>query len=294
VSAGVPATDRTVLVTGATDGLGRALSQEFARRGWTVLAHGRDEVRGSQLVAELKRLGAPQVRFYKADFASLAEVGAMARRVLREEPVLHVLVNNAGIGILPRRELSRDGHELVFQVNYLSGYLLSRALSPLLIRSAPARIINVSSAGQYAIDFSDLMLTRRWHGLIAYGRSKLAQILMTFTLARELEPEGVMVNAVHPATLMATKMTSSLGVLQPKGLIGRLLMWRLKARSTTAQGAKNITRLIDDPKLGLVTGCFFKENREKRAHKQAYDYVAQATLEAISQALCQNELVACK
>ena len=287
-----PAAGKTVLVTGATDGLGRVLSLELARRGWTVLAHGRDEAKGAELVYELKRAGAPAVRFYKADFASLAEVGAMARRVLREEPVLHVLVNNAGVGVLAQREVSHDGHELVFQVNYLSGYLLSRLLSPLLIRSAPARIVNVSSAGQYPIDLSDLMLTEHWHGLIAYGRSKLAQILLTFTLASELDCDGVTVNTLHPATLMPTKMTASLGNLQPKGLIGRLLMWRLKPRSTTAQGVKNVLRLIDDPKLASVTGRYFKEACEKRAHKQAYDDAARAALEVASRELCRNELAA--
>ncbi len=292
MSAGVPATGRIVLVTGATDGLGRALSLELARRGWTVLAHGRDEPKGAELVTELKRAGAPAARFYKADFASLDEVGAMARRLLREEPVLHALVNNAGIGVLAQREVSRDGHELVFQVNYLSGYLLSRLLAPLLIRSAPARIVNVSSAGQYPIDVSDLMLTRRWHGLIAYGRSKLAQILLTFTQARELEREGVTVNALHPATLMPTKITASLGALQPKGLLGRLLLWRLKPRSTTARGVENVIRLIEDPKLASVTGRYFKEAREKRAHKQAYEEGVRAALEAASRELCQNELAA--
>lgn len=292
MSAEVPAAGKTVLVTGATDGLGRELSLEFARRGWTVLAHGRDEAKGAQLVDELKRAGALEVRFYKADFSSLAEVGAMARRLFQEEPVLHVLVNNAGIGVLAQREVSRDGHELVFQVNYLSGYLLSRVLSPLLVRSAPARIVNVSSAGQYPIDFDDPMLLRQWHGLIAYGRSKLAQVMLTFTLARELESEGVTVNALHPATLMPTKLTASLGNLQPKGFIGRLLMRRLKPRSTTAQGVENVLRLIDYPNLAAVTGRYFKERREKRAHKQAYDDAARKALEALSRELCKNELAA--
>ena len=291
MSSGMPATGKTVLVTGATDGLGRALSVELARRGWTVLTHGRDEAKGAELVAELKRAGALAARFYKADFASLADVGAMARRLLREEPVLHVLVNNAGVGVMAQREVSRDGHELVFQVNYLAGYLLSRMLSPLLIRSAPAQIINVSSAGQYPLNLSDLMLTQRWHGLIAYGRSKLAQIMQTLTLASELEGTRVMVNAVHPATLMPTKLTASLRGLQPKGLIGRLLIWRLKPRSTTAQGVENVVRLIDEPKLASMTGRYFKEAREKRAHSQAYDEAARTALEALSRELCQNELV---
>lgn len=290
VHAELPAESKTVLVTGATDGLGRALSLELARRGWTVLAHGRDEAKGAELTAELIDAGAPAARFYKADFSSLAEVEAMGRQLLRNETALRVLVNNAGVGVLPQREVSRDGHELVFQVNYLSGYLLARLLFPLLVRSSPARIVNISSAGQYPIDLGDLMLSQRWHGLISYGRSKLAQILWTFTLADEFKSHGVTVNALHPATLMATKLTASLKNLRPKGLIGHLLMRRLKPRSTTARGVQNVLRLIEDPRFTLVTGRYFKESREKRAHKQAYDDAVRLALEVRSRELCKNEL----
>ncbi len=136
------------------------------------------------------------------------------------------------------------------------------------------------------------MLNQHWHGVIAYGRSKLAQILMTFTLAQELEHEGVSVNAVHPATLMPTKMTTSLRAIQPRGLVGRLLMSRLRPRSSIAQGVENVVRLVDDPTLDPVTGRYFKEAREKRAHRQAYDSAARAALEASSQELCRDALAA--
>src|SRR5581483_7858440 len=155
---------------------------KLAAAGATVLVHGRDEERGAEV---LRELGGG--RFYRADLASLEEVRALANQVLAGEQQLDVLVNNAGIGTtLPgdgERMESHDGYELRFAVNYLAGYLLTRLLLPRLIESAPARIVNVSSAGQAPIDFDDVMLERRYSGVQAYCQSKLAQVMMTFDLA---------------------------------------------------------------------------------------------------------------
>src|SRR6185437_7728331 len=153
-----PLAEQTILVTGATDGLGRALVAELAASGADVLVHGRDEGRGRDTLADIRdRTPDARVRFVCADLASLAEVRDLADQVKRETGRLDVLVNNAGIGFTTggeeRREESLDGYELRFAVNYLAGYLLTRLLLPLLERSAPARIVNVSSAGQAAIDF---------------------------------------------------------------------------------------------------------------------------------------------
>jgi NAD(P)-dependent dehydrogenase (short-subunit alcohol dehydrogenase family) len=147
-----PLAEQTILVTGATDGLGRALAADLAAGGAEVLVHGRDDGRGRDTLDEIRaRTPAARVRFLRADLASLAEVRDLAAHVERETERMDALVNNAGIGATTRgdeiREESRDGHELRFAVNYLSGYLLIRLLLPLLERSAPARIVNVSSAG---------------------------------------------------------------------------------------------------------------------------------------------------
>src|SRR5207237_423088 len=148
--------------------------------------------------------------WYEADFSSLAEVGAMAERVLEREERLDVLVNNAGIGTtLPgdgERLESRDGYELRFAVNYLAGYLLTSLLKRLLIDSAPARVVNVSSAGQMPIDFDDVMLERGYNGTRAYCQSKLAQVMHTLDLAEEVTDSGVTANCLHPATYMPTKI----------------------------------------------------------------------------------------
>src|SRR5262249_12898501 len=150
---------------------------------------GRDLGRANRVAAELEALGAPRPRVYIADLASLIHVRDLARSVLENEGRLDVLVNNAGIGTVvptPERTETPDVIELVFAVNYLSHSLLTRELLPLLKKSAPARIVNVSSIGQAPIDFDDPMLTRGYSGARAYCQSKLAQILDTISLAEEL------------------------------------------------------------------------------------------------------------
>src|ERR1700722_6750753 len=161
---------KVILLTGATDGMGRALAADLGREGATVLVHGRDQARIAATVAEVAAAAGNRglVRSYRADLASLAAVRALADQVTEAEPRL-------------------DGLELRFAVNYLAGYALSRHLLPLLTRSAPARIVNVASIGQQAIDFDDVMLIKGYDGMRAYRQSKLAQIMNTFDLAAELE-----------------------------------------------------------------------------------------------------------
>src|SRR5262245_55707863 len=156
------ATSRTALVTGATDGVGRVVARALAEQDWRVLAHGRDQARGDALVAEITKAGGNAL-FLRADLASLAEVRRLAEHVRASTDRLDLLVNNAGIGTAGSgRQTSADGHELRFAVNYLSHFLLTYLLLPLIKASAPARIVNVSSAGQQAIDFSDVMLDRSY------------------------------------------------------------------------------------------------------------------------------------
>jgi NAD(P)-dependent dehydrogenase (short-subunit alcohol dehydrogenase family) len=268
--------DKTVFVTGATDGLGRGLVRALAPRGASILLHGRDRERAEALAAELRVEHGANVRVYLADLASLREVHVMVQRVLAAEPRLDVLVNNAGIGAnLPTRERaeSHDGIELRFAVNYLSHYLLTRELLPLLKKGAPARIVNVSSAGQAPIDFDDPMLTRGYSGVRAYCQSKLAQILSTVELAGEVASAGITVNALHPATYMPTKMVS-------------------KPISTLEEGIEATLRLVVDPELARVTGKYYDRTSEARAHEQAYDAAARAQLHELSEQLVARALVA--
>jgi len=260
---------KTVLVTGATDGLGKGVALALAKLGSTVLVHGRDAARAEALATALRAAGATAVRVYLADLASLAAVRALAGAVLASERRLDVLVNNAGIGTtVPTRERaeSRDGIELRFAVNYLSHYLLTRELLPLLRASAPARIVNVSSVGQTAIDFADPMITRGYTGVRAYCQSKLAQILFTIDLAAELADAGVTVTALHPATYMPTKIVSH-------------------PISTLEEGVEATMRLAVDPSVAGVTGKYFNGLREARADAQAYDPHARAQLRELSDRL---------
>src|SRR5919106_826186 len=155
-----------------------------------------------------------------------------------------------------RRQVSRDGYELRFAVNYLAGYLLTRRLLPLLERSAPARVVNVSSAGQAPIDFDDVMLERHYDGVQAYCQSKLAQVMLSFDLAEELGEAGVTANCLHPATYMPTKMVTQAGI---------------SPASSLEQGTRAVLRLVADPALDGMSGHYFNGESEAPAHPQAYD-----------------------
>jgi NAD(P)-dependent dehydrogenase (short-subunit alcohol dehydrogenase family) len=258
---------KTVLVTGSTDGVGRYVAGRLGADGARILVHGRDRARGEALVDEIGKAGG-EALFLKADLASLADVRGLAEAVRRETDGLDVLINNAGIGTAGNsREVSADGFELRFAINYLAGFLLTRLVLPLLEKRAPARIVNVASAGQQAIDFDDVMLTRGYSGVRAYRQSKLAQILFAFDLAEELKERRVTVNALHPATYMDTTMVRRSGV---------------RPMSTVEEGGAAILQLAASPALERGSGRYFSGLRESRADAQAYDASARKKLRALS------------
>ena len=258
---------KTILITGSTDGVGRYIAERLAVEGWRILVHGRDRSRGEAAVEQITQQGG-EARFLAADFSSLAEVRALADAVQRDGEGLDALVNNAGIGTSgARRELGADSFELRFAVNYLAGFLLTRLLLPMLENRKAARIVNVSSAGQQPIDFSDVMLTRGYTGVRAYCQSKLAQILFTIDLVKELAGRDITVNCLHPATYMDTTMVRLSGV-QPI--------------STVEQGGAAIVQLVESPALADRSGLYFSGMNESRANPQAYDETARRRLRALS------------
>ncbi|MFD7864240.1 SDR family NAD(P)-dependent oxidoreductase [Streptomyces sp. NPDC059783] len=268
--------DRTVLITGATQGLGLHLARDLAGRGATLLLHGRDRGRLDRAAAEVRTVsgGRAPVRTYLADLSDLDQVRALAARVRAAEPRLDVLVNNAvaGGGSEPlRRELSAQGHELRFAVNHLAPQVLTRELLPLLRASAPARVVQVASVGQSPVDFDDVMMERGYEGLEAYCRSKLALIMSTFDLAAEETPgTGVTFNALHPAHLMDTEGVRAYG---------------LTPAVPVEEGVRPTVRLITDPALAGVSGRYFDRFTDAPAHAQAYDPSARARLAALTREL---------
>ncbi len=190
--------------------------------------------------------------------------------VLADHRRLDVFVSNAGIGSQnegPARQTSRDGHELRFAVNYLSGFLLAHLLLPVLQASAPSRIVNVASLGQHPIDFDDVMITRGYSGGRAYAQSKLAQIMFTIDLARQLAGSGVTVNSLHPATYMNTTMVRAGGVTPI---------------STVEQGGEAILHLVSGDDVADKSGLFFNGMNEAKVNPQAYDQAARQRLRALS------------
>jgi len=260
---------KTALVTGSTDGVGRMVASRLAQAGAEVIVHGRDAERGRDVVAEIEA-GGGRAHFIAADLSDIGEVRALADAVKQRTRRLDLLVNNAGIGSggpSGKRQTNASGQELRFAVNYLAGFALTAELLPLLKASAPARIVNVSSAGQQEIDFDDVMLTRGYSGGRAYMQSKLAQILFTCDLAQRLQGTGVTVNCLHPATYMATTMVREAGVTP----------W-----TTVEQGAEAIMNLAFSSNLEGRSGLYFDGLRESRANAQAYDAAARAKLRALS------------
>ena len=260
-----------ILLTGATDGLGRALADRLASSGARLILHGRDAERLATVADEIAASGADRPRAVLADLADLGQVARLAEDVASMTDRLDVLINNAGIGSSELdghdRRTSADGYELRFAVNYLAGFRLTMGLIPRMraARAAdgPARIVLVASLGQQALDFGDLMLRHGYSGQRAYNQSKLAQIMFGMELAHKLPASEITVNSLHPSTYMPTKMVLSDG---------------LDPIDTLEAGVDATARLAIDPALEGRTGRFYDRQREAQADEQAYDPVARREL----------------
>ncbi len=265
---------KTVLITGATDGLGRLVAELAARDGATVLLHGRSPAKGEAAVAAIKAAtGNHRLKFYRADFVSPDEVRSLAAAVAKDHPRLDGLLNNAGVALFRAdqgREVSRDGHELHFAVNYLAPFLLTRLLLPQIEAAAPSRIVNVASLGQAPVDFDDVMLERTYSGRQAYSQSKLAQILFTVDLAQRLKGTGVTVTALHPGTFMNTNMVIAAG---------------MAPQSRVEDGAEATFRLLASPEVEGVTGVYYNQLALGHPNAQAEDAEARRKLWAVSSRL---------
>jgi NAD(P)-dependent dehydrogenase (short-subunit alcohol dehydrogenase family) len=261
---------KTVLITGSSDGLGKAVALLAAKAGATVLIHGRGREKAEAVLEEVRRAGSKDAEIFLADMASLDEVRQLAAAVAARHSRLDVLINNAGIFRTGERAENAAGVELHFQVNYLAPFLLTRLLLPQIKAAAPSRIVNVASIGQAPIDFDDVQFTRGYGGMDAYRRSKLAQIMFTFDLAGQLEGSGVTVMSLHPATLMNTGMVVSLG---------------MPPQSKVEDGARATFELAFAPEHASETGGYYDQFTPAQPNAQAADAGARKRLWEISEKL---------
>lgn len=246
-----------ILVTGATDGIGRQTALELLRRGARVLVHGRSRARAEEACAALLReAGTKAAEPFAADLGSLAEVRELAAAVAAAHPAIDVLVNNAGV-FMNERLLSADGFEMTLAVNHLAPFLLTHLLLPALQAGPQGRVVNLSSVAHSRghIDLTDLNRERGFSGYGAYAASKLANVLFTFELARRLSDTAVTVNAVHPGVVGTKLLRTGFGM----GGVG------------LAEGAATSVRVATDPLLSRVTGRYFADGREAPAAAQAQD-----------------------
>lgn len=260
---------KTILLTGATSGIGYEAAIVLAREGHTVVMVGRDEAKTKKCVDEVKqKSGSSKVDFLLCDFSSQASVRALADAYRAKYDRLDVLVNNAGT-VNEHRTLTKDGIEATFAVNHLGYFLLTNLLLDLVVKSAPSRIVVTSSTGHYrgTMDLDDLGFEKGGYSIMgAYTRSKLANVLMTFSLAKQLKDKNVTVNAMHPGAVATNIWSRAPGWSKPiLSIVGAL------AFISPEKGAKTITYLATSPEVEGKTGLYFEKNKPKTPAKLARD-----------------------
>src|SRR3989441_2486040 len=256
--------DRVFVVTGANSGIGKATALGLARLGGTVVMACRDATRGEAARQDIIRgSGNPHVALMIVDLAREASTRALADEFQRTYRRLDVLINNAGV-YTSHREMTTDGLERQFEVNYLSGFLLTPLLLDLLKKSAPSRIVNVSSSAHMGgtIRFEDLQGERRYGGFRAYNQSKLAQVLFTRELARRLEGTGVTVNACHPGVIRTNLAMGGSSV------VVRFVKMFLKSPE---KGAETPIYLATSPEVEGISGKYFVRNQVLAPSAKAQD-----------------------
>ncbi len=256
------------LVTGATSGIGRATASALARLGAEVILVGRNQARTERTLKDLRSaLPSPLLHGAWADFSHLEEVRRLAQDIRARFPRIDVLINNAGTVFL-RRQVTPYGVESTFLVNHLAPFLLTRLLLPALEASPAARIINVSSEAHRSgtLDLADLTFARGYSGIRAYQRSKLANLLFTYELARRLEGRRIIVNAVHPG-VVATRIWK-VGFAP----VDHLIQWIMRRIALTPEeGADTIVYLAASPEVEGVTGQYFIRRRAVPSSPASYD-----------------------
>jgi NAD(P)-dependent dehydrogenase (short-subunit alcohol dehydrogenase family) len=276
---------KTVVITGANSGVGKATAVALAAAGAETVITARSESRGRQAVADIRRdSGSDRVDLVVFDLADLTSVREGASQILDRCPQLHVLVNNAGL-VLSQRTETRDGFESTFATNHLGPFYLTQLLTDRLVASAPARVINVAStahrSARRGVGFDDLQSEKSYSGMNAYGRSKLANILFTNELARRLAGTGVTANSVHPGTVAT-------GFARDDDTSG-FLAFGIKVIKpfilTPEKGARTSVYLASSPEVADVSGKYFVKCRARQPSAAARDDDAALLLWSVSEQL---------
>lgn len=259
---------KVCLITGATNGIGKATALALAQMGATVVIVGRNPAKCAAVVGEIQHLsGNDAVEALVADLSIMAEVRRVAEQFKAKYQKLHVLVNNAG-GAFGKRQVTSEGFERTFALNHLNYFLLTSLLLDTLKASAPARIVNVSSDAHKRahLDFDDLQSEKGSFVFNAYGRSKLAVVVFSYELARRLSGTGVTCNVLHPG-LVRTGFANNLGAV-PSAAIGFFMRF---VGLTPEQGAQTSVYLATSPAVENVTGKYWEKSREVPSGRVAYD-----------------------
>ncbi len=275
--------DRVCMVTGASRGIGRITALALAEKGADVVLVCRDEARGQAVLDEVKARGGGKGELYLADLSSQASIRKLAADFKTKHDRLHVLVNNAG-AIFMSRQVTVDGIEATFATNHLGYFLLTNLLLDVIEKSAPARIINVSSIvhGRGTIRFDDLGHAQGYAAMKAYSQSKLANILFTFALARRLEGKGVTVNALHPGVIGSNFLASNGGIYKLAMKIASPFLM------TEEDGAKTTIYLASSPDVADVTGTYFDRQKRAKSNRESRDVDVQERLWKVSEEMTRG------
>jgi NAD(P)-dependent dehydrogenase (short-subunit alcohol dehydrogenase family) len=273
----VPIAGRTVLITGATSGIGRATALGLARMGAHLAITGRDRVRTEDAAREI-RAGGGRVDLFIADLSSQTELRELAEQVLQSLSRIHVLINNVG-GYFDTRHTTADGLERTFVLNHLAPFLLTNLLLEKLKQSASARVVTVSSNAHATgrIDFRDLQGEGSYSGARAYSQSKLANVLFSYELARRLKGTSVTANALQPGMV-----STSFGAEDPATVQRIFIPFLRPFMKSPAQGAAASIHLASAPELEQVTGRYFANRHAKKSSERSYDQAAAARLWQLS------------
>ena len=276
-------TGKNAIVTGANSGIGKVTAHALVELGASVTLACRNPMRGQAAVDEIEAATGRRPDLLICDFSDLDTIRRAAAQYREGHEALHLLVNNAG-AYFPRRRESPQGYEMSMAVNHLGYFLFTHELRPLLEASAPARIVNVASAGHRIgrLDFDDLHFSRRpYVGFVAYGTSKLMNILFTRELARRLDGTGVTANCLHPGAIGTGFAQDEPGIFgRFMGLFGFLL-------STPEQGARTSIHLATSPEVDGITGGYFARRRPARSSRTGRDMALAGRLWTASESLCE-------